>query len=421
MITAQELVKKSIKQILIISWSCIFSVQLEAAANVSQALKINLLSNQNSLNGKIITPIKRNKLEIDGQSYFLPDYLKIIEENGKFQILNDFSTEHKVGNGGDYLRGQFLAIGNQVLRYLEQTEDGQKLLTNHKLSLEALKASLDITKIAVVDDLLIDNSGSVVDAIGVPDLIILNSDSWNEHFEKERNIYYLVFHEMLRSAAINDDNYVISQAVINFPVSLKISTKLVPAIPLLAEDSLSVILANSKIVTGGTGCINKENRLFSDLNLLNNVLDLTFYDYVAKLKTDTPFERKSCSVSIPVSLPKNKMLVISLIDIQGQVENNADNLLAVGRVSFEAFLAGSSQKIQTKTIALNQGKKSFLYRKTNVLNSTCGGDSILRLNSNVILNKGTAVSTSKTLLDAPQEMLQVKKISIYMSLENCTK
>ncbi len=201
----------------------------------------------------------------------------------------------------------------------------------------------------------------------------------------------------------------------NFPLSLRVKTQLVPAVPLIAEDSLASILNNSKIVTGGSGCANKGNRLFSDLNLANNTLELSFYDYVTRLSDAAGFDRKNCSLAIPVTLPAGKKLVVSLIDIQGQVEASNPNTNATAKITFEAFLAGTSQKSQIKTIALKEGKRSFLYRKTNVLNSTCGGESILRLNSNVLLTK-TAASVAQV---GPAELVQVKKISVYMNLEDC--
>lgn len=361
------------------------------------------------------TPVKRNVLDIDGKKYLLPDYLKIIKDiDGKFKI--EKKLDHKVGNGGDYLRGQYFKVGRQVLNFLNDTEAGQKLVTSQRLDMSELESSLQIDRVVVVNDLLIDNSGSVVDAIGVPNLVLLNATSWKEHFENNRNIYYLVFHEMLRSSSVNDDNYVISQALLNFPQALQVSTVLVPNAPLIDEDNLASILQGSKIATGGTGCANQRHRLFTDLNLANNDLEISLYDYVTKLTNGSSLDRKSCSLSIPVNLPANKKLVISLIDIQGNLESsNADGVQA--KLSFEAFLAGSSQKVQTKNMRLSAGKRSFLFRKTNTLSSNCGGESILRINSNMILTRASAIKSEQT--PVLSEIAQVKKIKVSLSLEDC--
>ncbi len=184
----------------------------QAAGPIANSLNINLAGTQNRAAAtNLLYPLKKKQLDIDGKIYLLPDYLDVLKgDDGKWKIILDSKLDHKVGNGGDYLRAQYLMIGKQVISFLEDTVDGHQLTLSRGLNLDSLKSILDITKLAVVDDLLIDNTGSVVDAIGVPDLVILNSDSWKEHFEKERNIYYLVFHEMLRAAAVNDDNYVIS-------------------------------------------------------------------------------------------------------------------------------------------------------------------------------------------------------------------
>jgi hypothetical protein len=363
------------------------------------------------------TPVKRNILDIDGKKYLLPDYLKIIKgQDGKFQIEN--KLDHKVGNGGDYLRGQYFKVGRQVLNYLNDTEAGQKLVTSQRLDLSELESSLHVERVVVVNDLLIDNSGSVVDAIGVPNLVLLNAASWKEHFENSRNIYYLVFHEMLRSSAVNDDNYIISQALLSFPQALQVSTVLIPTAPLIDEDNLSTILKGSKIVTGGTGCANQKHRLFTDLNLASNDLEISLYDYVAKLSNGSALDRKSCSLNIPVNLPANKKLVISLIDIQGNLESSSTDG-AQAKLTFEAFLAGSSQKAQIKTMHLTSGKRSFLFRKTNTLSSTCGGESILRINSSIILTRANSIKPTQLQVPVLNEIAQVKKIKVSLSLEDC--
>ncbi|MBY0555089.1 DUF4360 domain-containing protein [bacterium] len=379
----------------------------------SSAYAIDLNVDLNNKTATVLSPVKKNALTINGKTYLLPDNLKIIQDaNGLFKIDKSIDLlGHKVGNGGDYLRGQFILIGEQVLEHIEKSD----LANDSRLNLNDLKDTLDINKIAVVNDLLIDNTGSVVDAIGVPGLILLQSDSWNEHFEKQRNVYYLVLHEMLRSAGVNDDNYVISKLILDFPVELQVNTRLVPLVPLINEDSLVSVVNRNKIQSGGTGCVNRTNRFFTDLNLANNSFEISFYDYITSVNADKAFDRKACSLTIPVTLPAGKKLVVSLIDVQGQVSGLSDTSKTSGKLSFEAFLAGSSQKIQTKTMTLNQGKRSFIMRKTNVLSSNCGGESQLRINTNALL---TTASGSLTAAQA-SEIMQVKKISVYMNLEDC--
>jgi hypothetical protein len=117
-------------------------------------------------------------------------------------------------------------------------------------------------------------------------------------------------------------------------------------------------------------------------------------------------------------LPANKKLIISLIDIQGNLESSSVDT-AQAKLSFEAFLAGSSQKIQTKTMRLNSGKRSFLFRKINTLSSNCGGESILRINSNIILSCSSTIRPAQLQAPNLNEIVQVKKIKVSLSLEDC--
>ena len=63
---------------------------------------------------------------------------------------------------------------------------------------------------------LIDSTGSVVDAIGIPDLVQLDQQRWEVLFSSTDNLYYLIFHEMLRSASYDDDNFKISFIINTF-------------------------------------------------------------------------------------------------------------------------------------------------------------------------------------------------------------
>lgn len=151
------------------------------------AMAIELDVDLNQKAATVLSPVKKNALTINGKTFLLPDNLKVVQDaNGKFKIDKGIDLlGHKVGNGGDYLRGQFILIGEQVLQHIEKSD----LANDSRLNLNDLKDTLDINKIAVVNDLLIDNTGSVVDAIGIPGLILLQSDSWNEHFEKQPVFY----------------------------------------------------------------------------------------------------------------------------------------------------------------------------------------------------------------------------------------
>jgi hypothetical protein len=38
------------------------------------------------------------------------------------------ASAHRVGNGGDYLRGTFLSLGQKIIKYLEEDFSGRSLV-----------------------------------------------------------------------------------------------------------------------------------------------------------------------------------------------------------------------------------------------------------------------------------------------------
>lgn len=330
---------------------------------------------------------------------------------------------HFVGNGGDYIRGTFIRSGQSVIDYLMQTTTGAEIVSKNQLSLSLLEASLDINKIEVVSEELIDNTGSIVDAIGVPDLIKLNSMAWFNHFENERDIYYLIFHEMLRSVGVNDDNYIISKTVFPFPLKYRQSTSVVSKIPLIADDNLSSIFDISKVNIAGSGC-SGFNETHVEFDSEKNILSIQPSSFIVQKNT----VYKSCQLAIPIHVPQGSQLVISQIDIYGKLNQDSTHSLSV---SFESFLTGSRMPRKNKTFqkpTSNVGR--FLIRRTEVLRTKCGvGSDILRLNASA--NYSTVSSVGSSLInqasmvnyrlkeDVKDNFLQVQGISLYLSIDSC--
>lgn len=353
-------------------------------------------------------------IQVGNRAVTIPGSIPLIKlADGRYSVENKFSTEgHKVGNGGDYIRSVFILMGENVNEYLETTEAGSQIVTNHNLDLVSLKESLTTERIALTNDILIDNTGSVVDAIGVPGLIILNSASWLDHFEKERNVYYLVLHEMLRSSAVDDDDFVISKDIVNFPSQFKMSTRLLPLIPMLETDSITDLVTFDKITVFGTGCSNK-SPAYTELDLTKNVIDITLKSFIAVNSEARRIDYKACNVTVPLKLPAGKRLTISLIDVSGEVRPQSADLKSTSTLRFEAFLAGSTGKLNSKVVALGSEARTVLFRKTDVITTGCGTSEILRLNvNNALSSKGSAVE------DLTNQS-QVKKISVYLNLEDC--
>lgn len=323
--------------------------------------------------------------------------------------MSQNSYAHKVGNGGDYLRATYISMGKSVVKYLNDTTTGQKVLLANGLNISDLEETLDINRIQVTDAILKDNSGSIVDALGVPSMVTLNNSSWFDHFQNGRDVYYLVFHEMLRSASVDDDNYIISSLLKNFPLSMRIETRIAPSYELIEQDRMTGIFDDKKIVIGGSGCANNDQEVITELNEEKNIFQISLKNYRVSSDVSKSTEYKTCAISIPVKVPAAKRVVISLIDLGGEL-----NLIAgtSARLSVEAFLAGTQQKVQEKKLGatINQ-QNTFLMRKSDVLKSNCGGTDIMRINSNLLAQNFTGKN----------EFVTVKSFQVYLSLEDCKK
>ncbi|MBD65126.1 MAG: hypothetical protein CME62_07965 [Halobacteriovoraceae bacterium] len=103
----------------------------------------------------------------------------------------------------------FLHHAHQIIEELHPLDS--ELVSQHDIQI--ITQAMDELEIQVVFENLIDNSGSIVDAIGIPGKLILNGDSWLEFYKKNSDIRTLVLHEMLRVSGINDDHFKISLPV----------------------------------------------------------------------------------------------------------------------------------------------------------------------------------------------------------------
>lgn len=353
------------------------------------------------------------------KSHFLKSHQQLVLI--LFLLFSDSAfAGHFVGNGGDYIRGTFIQVGQTVLNHLQETDLGSSLVTKNQLSIAELEMTLDIQKINVTDQDLIDNTGSLVDAIGIPGSVTLQAEPWFEHFEKERDVYYLVFHEMLRSAGVNDDNYKISQALNPFPFSRRIETKVTPTLPLIAEDLLSSVFDLKNINMGGSGCA-ANSLIRVEFDQEKNILQIHPSQYQVQVaakglsngSSASALDVKSCQLAIPVRVPAGQQLVISQMDLSGRLNLATD---AQANISYEAFLAGAKadrkNRLFSSAIKM-QGR--FLVRRTEVLKSKCGGQDILRVNSGINIKGATPQEATAT------SYLQVTSMSYYLSLEKCSR
>lgn len=289
----------------------------------------------------------------------------------------------EVGNGGDYVRSQFLRVGEVVVKYLNETTEGQNLAKDYTLDTAALSQTLDIVKIKVVDIDLVDNTSSIVDAIGVPGMILLNHGKWLDHFTLDRDVYHLVFHEMLRSAAVNDDNFIISKAIMTLPLNRKIKTSLKTLYPLVKGSVKDFI--QGQIGFAGPGCLSTLDDHFIDFDSEWNILTLSLENFNLRADEQSAIARKACSLTVPMSLPLGYRLEVTQAEFSTKFESEGTGLL---KSQLEIFSAGSVGQVIPESVRLNGKQKGrLLIRTANVFKSECGFTGNLRLNSSVQLNQ----------------------------------
>ena len=318
---------------------------------------------------------------------------------------------HFTGNGGDYIRGTFMKMGSAVLDYLRQTPQGQALVQSQHLDLDQLAATLTIEEITVIETGLKDNRGSVVDATGTPGLITLNKDAWLAHYEKERDVYYLVFHEMLRSAAVQDDNYVISASINPFPIDRKIATRLFTVVPLVDDQNLSGTIDPAQITIGGSGCTRDALGYSSDFDVERNMLELDFTDYTVAAGTpaNSHLDRKSCSIAIPVKGIAGRRLMITQADLSAKLNLSENSQASVASESFLAGTTGVAYTKPTTTTADQALQGRTLIRAADGVKTPCGADTILRLNTSALVTHDGAANS----------VVDVDRISIFLRSEAC--
>lgn len=103
----------------------------------------------------------------------------------------------------------FIYTAKNVLTELSSSRDKFDY-NDDSISLTELSLILDSSSVEVQNNDLIDNTGSLVDALGTDHKVILSANSWSEFMKAKKDIRLLVLHEVLRMAKINDDNYVYS-------------------------------------------------------------------------------------------------------------------------------------------------------------------------------------------------------------------
>lgn len=322
--------------------------------------------------------------------------------------------------GGDIVRAEFLNRGEAIVMFLDETPEGQKILADNKLNLENLKLSLDVNKLTITEETIIDRTGSVVDAVGAPGIIVLNRNRWLEHSERESDVYFLIFHEMLRENGINDDNYVISKALIPFPEKYKLQNILVTEKPLLPSDRLDELVNRDAIAFNGNGCPNTSLKTFTRFNPSLNEFEIYPNEMAAAVNAGTQqMVRKACAVRIPFAAKAGKKIQITQVDFAGEVELQKNKAVSVNYST--GFTSGGNGKTTaSETKPINATDKvvdgGFLIRDNKIYESQCGQSAMLVLNSDINLR-----TTQKIPVGEKTSMARVNKVRLSLKLVDCAK
>lgn len=319
------------------------------------------------------------------------------------------------GNGGDHVRGTFIRMGLAIIRYLQDTTEGVDLVKFNGLVPAELRAVLTIEKIKVVDGELKDNGGSIVDATGQRGEIKLRKDIWLDHFERERDVYYLVFHEMLRAVGVNDDNFIISKSIQPFPGTQRVTTRLTPVYPLIAEDLLQrfVPLRSAKISGSGCQTLNKGHikGTYLDFDSERNIIELTPNEFT--LTTRSPMQQgdvaeKNCSLTLPFAAVDGGRIVIAQLDINARVA-----IPPSAYVRLNAYLSEGERRSAFAGRDIRGYREGnfgrMILRHADVYKSPCGKPARVQLDIR-------GISQSPT---TQPSFLRVDRISLYLRRESC--
>jgi len=333
----------------------------------------------------------------------------------------------ETGNGGDALRMTFIQIGNEIIKYYEESPTGIEFAQANQINTAELKESLSIYRIVVTDDVLIDNTFSIVDALGVPGLITLNRDAWFELLSYSQNVSALVLHEMLRATNINDDNYIISLKSNAFP-NQDVTSFQGQYFPLMASLLLKQPIDPKKVVYNGNGCRSIEESLKVKYNQEQNTLELKLDKMIALGQTpDNNIKseqmRASCGIALPLQSEKGKKLILTQIDLKGRLDVEVGHLASI---SFDPFILKSKGKYTSgfKKEFLGMQSGRFLIRKSLTHETPCGGSSILRLQFSALM-RGKSPIALRSLKDQDNSdqfsgsYNKIDKVILYLETEDC--
>lgn len=172
--------------------------------------------------------------------------------------------------------------------------------------------------------------------------------------------------------------------------------------------SVKEVVDLDQLASGGSGCPGGD-----PLEVYQSDFSGRVMVFLPALKVDVTrksIDRKACAISLPVSLPSNKRLVIAQPAIFGSAQL-ADGASAVARA--EIFEAGSQGPSVEENLTGVDDTQEFFYQRGEVeVRTACGAQLNLRANVSLLGKKGRASAGGTAELEGVAMTLQIEDCDV---------
>lgn len=169
---------------------------------------------------------------------------------------------------------------------------------------------------------------------------------------------------------------------------------------------LSEVLDMSAVGSGGNGCVGGLATHQVDLSDRRGRLRVYLDTMTAVTGNGRALDRRACAISIPLSLPADKKLVVTRSDLISRLEVAANSTTVINTEVFLTGLTGLPVKREYEAITDFYG--TVLDQNVEGMETACGAQGLLRLNSSVRVQ-----SRDESAAD-------VRRIGLNLHLEDCT-
>lgn len=160
----------------------------------------------------------------------------------------------------------------------------------------------------------------------------------------------------------------------------------------------------SKIASGGNGCLGG-----GDLEVYQSEFSGRVMVYFPAMKVDVTqkaLDRKACALSLPITLPAGKRLVIGEPAVFGSTDiSEGASVLAAAEV-FEAGDQGP--KVERELQYLEDDHGFFYERDSTLITTACGAVTTVRANVSLLGKKGSSPQGAVAILEGMAMTLEIE-------------